>query len=83
MRIRVSDDVGGIIIMVLFALVLTGIVVWILDFLKKYLFKGEGAKKVFSWITGLLFAATIVFIVLDLIDIFPLYRNILFAILGD
>ena len=87
MRIRLSGEVGGMVIVVI-AGVIAGVIAasiidGILSFIEKHVVKdNEGGKKMFSLIRKVNWIFFILFIVLDLTNVFPLIRTILFAILS-
>ena len=83
MRIRLSGEVGGMVIVVIAGVIAASIIDGILSFIEKHVVKdNEGGKKTFSLIRKVNWIFFIVFIILDLTNIFPLIRTILFAILS-
>ena len=83
MRIRLSGEVGGMVIVVIAGVIAASIIDGILSFIEKHVIKdNEGAKKMFSLIRKVNWIFFIIFIILDLTNIFPLIRTILFAILS-
>ena len=83
MRIRLSGEVGGTVIVVIAGVIAASIIDGILSFIEKYVVKdNEGGKKMFFLIRKVTWIFFILFIVLDLTNVFPLIRTILFAILS-
>ena len=83
MRIRLSGEVGGMVIVVIAGVIAASTIDGILSFIEKHVVKdNEGGKKMFSLIRKVNWIFFILFIVLDLTNIFPLIRTILFAILS-
>ena len=83
MRIRLSGEVGGMVIVIFTGIIAAAIIDGILSFIEKHVVKdNEGGKKTFSLIRKVNWIFFILFIVLDLTNIFPLIRTILFAILS-
>lgn len=83
MRIRLSGEVGGMVIVVIAGVIAASIIDGILSFIEKHVVKdNEGCKKMFSLIRKINWIFFIIFIILDLTNIFPLIRTILFAILS-
>lgn len=81
MRIRLSGEVGGMVLVVFTGVILASIIDGILSFIEKHIVKdNEGGKKMFSLLRKVNWIFFIVFIVLDLTNIFPLIRTILYAI---
>jgi len=83
MRIRLSGEVGGMVIVIFTGIIAAAIIDGILSFIEKHAVKdNEGGKKMFSLIRKVNWIFFILFIVLDLTNVFPLIRTILFAILS-
>ena len=83
MRIRLSGEVGGMVIVVIAGVIAASIIDGILSFIEKHVVKdNEGDKKLFSLLRKVNWIFFILFIVLDLTNVFPLIRTILFAILS-
>ena len=83
MRIRLSGEVGGMVIVVIAGVIAASIIDGILSFIEKHVVKdNEGGKKFFSFLRKVNWIFIIIFIILDLTNIFPLIRTILFAILS-
>lgn len=81
MRIRLSGAVGGVVLVVITGVILASIVDGILSFIEKYVVKeDEGGKKFISLLKKINWGFFILFIILDLIEVFPLFRTILFAL---
>ena len=82
MRIRLSGEVGGMVIVVIAGVIVASIIDGILSFIEKHVVNdNEGGKKMFSLLRKVNWIFFILLIVLDLTSIFPLIRTILFAIL--
>ena len=82
MRIRLSGEIGGMVIVVIAGVIAASIIDSILSFIEKHVVKdNEGAKKLFSLLRKVNWIFFILLIVLDLTSIFPLIRTILFVIL--
>lgn len=83
MRIRLSGEIGGMVIVVIAGVIAASIIDGILSFIEKHVVKdNEGDKKLFSLLRKVNWIFFILFIVLDLTNVFPLIRTILFAILS-
>ena len=83
MRIRLSGEVGGMVIVVIAGVIAASIIDGILSFIEKHVIKdNEGGKKLFSFLRKVNWIFFIIFIILDLTSIFPLIRFILFSILS-
>ena len=83
MRIRLSGEIGGMVIVVIAGVIAASIIDSILSFIEKHVVKdNEGGKKLFSLLRKVNCILFIIFIILDLTNIFPLIRTILFAILS-
>ena len=83
MRIRLSGAVGGVVLIVITGVILASIVDGILSFIEKYVVKeDESGKKFISLLKKINWVFFILFIILDLTNVFPLIRTILFAILS-
>ena len=83
MRIRLSGEVGGMVIVVIAGVIAASIIDGILSFIEKHVIKdNEWDKKLFSFLRKVNWIFFIIFIILDLTNIFPLIRTILFAILS-
>ena len=83
MRIRLSGEVGWMFIVVIAGVIAASIIDGILSFIEKHVVKdNEGDKKLFSLLRKVNWIFFILFIVLDLTNVFPLIRTILFAILS-
>ena len=83
MRIRLSGEVGGMVIVIFTGIIAAAIIDGILSFIEKHAVKdNEGGKKMFSLIRKVNWIFFILFIILDLTNVFPLIRIILFAILS-
>ena len=83
MRIRLSGEVGGIVIVVIAGVIAASIIDGILSFIEKYVIKNnEGGRKFISLLKKVNCIFFIILIILDLTSIFPLIRTILFAILS-
>ncbi|BEO89703.1 hypothetical protein [Fusobacterium animalis] len=83
MRIRLSGEVGGIVIVVIAGVIAASIIDGILSFIEKYVIKNnEGGRKFISLLKKVNWIFFIILIILDLTSIFPLIRTILFAILS-
>ena len=83
MRIRLSGEVGGMVIVIFTGIIAAAIIDGILSFIEKHAVKdNEGGKKMFSLIRKVNWIFFILFIALDLTNVFPLIRTILFAILS-
>ena len=83
MRIRLSGEIGGMVIVIFTGIIAAAIIDGILSFIEKHVVKdNEGGKKMFSLIRKVNWIFFIIFIILDLTNIFPLIRTILFAILS-
>ena len=81
MRIRLSGAVGGVVLVVITGVILASIVDGILSFIEKYVVKeDESGKKFISLLKKINWEFFILFIILDLIGVFPLFRTLLFAI---
>lgn len=81
MRIRLSGAVGGVVLIVITGVILASIVDGILSFIEKHVVKeDEGGKKLISLLNKINWGFFILMIVLDLTDIFPLIRTLLFAL---
>ena len=81
MRIRLSGAVGGVVLVVITGVILASIVDGILSFIEKYVVKeDESGKKFISLLKKINWGFFILFINLDLIGVFPLFRTILFAL---
>ena len=83
MRIRLSGEIDGMVIVVIAGVIAASIIDGILSFIEKHVVKdNERGKKMFSLIRKVNWIFFIIFIILDLTTIFPLIRTILFAILS-
>ncbi|WP_294728767.1 hypothetical protein [Fusobacterium nucleatum] len=83
MRIRLSGEIGGMVIVVIAGVIAASIIDGILSFIEKYVVKdNEGGKKIFSLLRKINWIFFILLIILDLTSIFPLIRFILFSILS-
>ena len=83
MRIRLSGEIGGMVIVVIAGVIAASIIDGILSFIEKHVIKdNEGDKKLFSFLRKVNWIFFIIFIILDLTNIFPLIRFILFSILS-
>ena len=83
MRIRLSGEIGGMVIVVIAGVIAASIIDGILSFIEKHVVKdSEGSKKFFSFLKKINWIFFILLIILDLTSIFPLIRTILFAILS-
>lgn len=83
MRIRVSGEVGGMIIVAMVGILITGFVAGIFNFIKDRLLKdNEKAKKVISGIVTLIWLIGIALVVLDLTSVFPSIRYLIYLVLG-
>ena len=83
MRIRLSGEIGGMVIVVIAGVIAASIIDAILSFIEKYVVKdNEGGKKIFSLLRKINWIFFILLIILDLTSIFPLIRFILFSILS-
>ena len=83
MRIRLSGEIGGMVIVVIAGVIAASIIDGILSFIEKYVVKdNEGGKKIFSLLRQINWIFFILLIILDLTSIFPLIRFILFSILS-
>ena len=83
MRIRLSGEIGGMVIVVIAGVIAASIIDGILSFIEQHVVKdNEGGKKMFSLIRKVNWIFFILFIILDLTNVFPLIRIILFAILS-
>ena len=81
MRIRLSGAVGGVVLVVITGVILASIVDGILSFIEKYVVKeDESGKKFISLLKKINWRFFILFIILDLIGVFPLFRTLLFAL---
>ena len=81
MRIRLSGAVGGVVLVVITGVILASIVDGILSFIEKYVIKeDESGKKFISLLKKINWGFFILFIILDLIGGFPLFRTLLFAL---
>ena len=81
MRIRLSGAVGGVVLVVITGVILASIVDGILSFIEKYVVKeDESGKKFISLLKKINWGLFILFIILDLIGVFPLFRTLLFAL---
>ena len=81
MRIRLSRAVGGVVLVVLTGVILASIVDGILSIIEKYVVKeDESGKKFISILKKINWGFFILFIILDLIGVFPLFRTLLFAL---
>ena len=81
MRIRLSGAVGGVVLVVITGVILASIVDGILSFIEKYVVKeDESGKKFISLLKKINWGFFILFIILDLIWVFPLFRTLLFAL---
>ena len=81
MRIRLSGAVGGVVLVVITGVILASIVDGILSFIEKYVVKeDESGKKFISLLKKINWGFFILFIILDLIGFFPLFRTLLFAL---
>ena len=81
MRIRLSGAVGGVVLVVITGVILASIVDGILSFIEKYVVKeDESGKKFISLLKKINWGFFILFVILDLIGVFPLFRTILFAL---
>ena len=81
MRIRLSGAVGGVVLVVITGVILASIVDGILSFIEKYVVKeDESGKKFISLLKKINWGFFILFIILDLIGDFPLFRTLLFAL---
>ncbi len=84
MRIRVSAELGGVLMVIGAGLIVAAVIVGILNFVKDTLFKNnEKPRKVLSIISTLVWILAVALIILDLTNIFPLIRSILFILLGE
>ena len=80
---RIGGDFGGIILIVMAGILVAGAITSVLGFLsKKLLRNSKGGQKVMNMIMALIWLATLVIIALDLLNIAPIIRNILFSLLG-
>lgn len=79
--IRISGDFGGVVIIILFAMLVAGVVTWVLEFIKKQLPAGSAASKVLSVLIWVIWLAAIALVVLDITDVAPIIRNVLFSLL--
>ena len=83
MRIRLSGEIGGMVIVVIAGVIAASIIDGILSFIENYVVKdNEGGKKIFSLLRKINWIFFILLIILDLTSIFPLIRFILFSILS-
>ena len=83
MRIWLSGEIGGMVIVVIAGVIAASIIDGILSFIEKYVVKdNEGGKKIFSLLRKINWIFFILLIILDLTSIFPLIRFILFSILS-
>ena len=81
MRIRLSGAVGGVVLVVITGVILASIVDGILSFIEKYVVKeDESGKKFISLLKKINWGFFILFIILDFIGVFPLFRTLLFAL---
>ena len=81
MRIRLSGAVGGVVLVVITGVILASIVDGILSFIEKYVIKeDESGKKFISLLKKINWGFFILFIILDLIGVVPLFRTLLFAL---
>ena len=81
MRIRLSGAVGGVVLVVITGVILASIVDGILSFIEKYVVKeDESGKKFISLLKKINWGFFSLFIILDLIGVFPLFRTLLFAL---
>ena len=81
MRIRLSGAVGGVVLVVITGVILASIVDGILSFIEKYVVKeDESGKKFISLLKKINWGFFILFIILDLIGVFSLFRTLLFAL---
>ena len=82
MRIRLSGDVGGMVIVIFSGLIAAAIIDFILSFIEKHFIKeNHTGKKVISTLRTVHGIFFIALIILDLTSIFPLIRGIWFSIL--
>lgn len=82
-RIRVSGDAGGALVIIAAAAIVGGILTGGLDFIKKHFIQSDSiVAKAISAINTLIWIALIVLVVLDLTNVYPLIREILFSIMG-
>ncbi|MCY7007297.1 hypothetical protein PKF05_03170 [Fusobacterium simiae] len=82
MRIRLSGDVGGMVIVIFSGLIAAAIIDFILSFIEKHFIKeNQTGKKVISTLRTVNWIFFIALIILDLTSIFPLIRGIWFSIL--
>ena len=83
MRIRLSGEIGGMVIVVIAGVIAASIIDGILSFIEEHVIKdNEGGKKLFSFLRKINWIFFILLIILDLTSIFPLIRFILFSILS-
>ena len=83
MRIRLSGELGGMVIVVITGVILASIFDGILTLIEKFIVKNsEGGKKFISLLKKVNWIFFIALIALDLTSVFPLIRTILFAILS-
>ena len=83
MRIRLSGEIGGMVIVVIAGVIAASIIDGILSFIEKHVVKdNEGGKKIFSLLRKINWIFFILLIILDLTSVFPLIRFILFSILS-
>ena len=81
-RIRVDAGTGGVLIVVLVGLAVAAIITGIIEFIGKHVGDAESNKKIISIIDTIIWLGMIVIICLDIFNVFPIIRTVLFAILG-
>lgn len=82
--IRISGDLGGILIVIMAGLLSAGVITGILGFFTKRLLADNTAgNRVMNVIMAIIWIAAIALIVLDVLNIFPLIRTLLFTVLAD
>ena len=81
MRIRLSGAVGGVVLVGITCIILASSVDGILSVFEIYVVKeDESGKKFISLLKKINWGFFILFIILDLIGVFPLFRTLLFAL---
>lgn len=82
MRIRLSGEFGGIVMVIMAGIGAAGIISGILNFLKNNIFKeNKGVQKLLTIISTLVWLAAAALVILDLTNVYPLIRYILFQLL--
>lgn len=82
MKLRISGDFGGMVIVVIAGVLAASLISGILEFIKNRILKNSAmGKKIIGALIALVWVAAIVLVALDIFNIAPFIRDILFAII--